>query len=604
MSRSSGETILKKNALDKLKYILSQAKIEETSYDVTYKYQLKILFGIDDNSFKLKFDEKSELALMIYKIVDVLYLAMKISKNKRENLYNTYLDNIEDLNLVKLLDELKVLKALKYEISNKKLSELLKIIQGILVIKNIYTLSEYIDSVLLTLSFYLGYECFLKYQIYAMIIQFYLSNFGVILNFHENEINVSEKRALDLICDLFKKEAIDTTVLIESIIILNYNSLEDVLQNKKTEDILLGIQDISFRFNRSKTNIIFYVEEVIEMFADEMDLELYKEKTTKKLDNNEQEAKTKEKIDKSIEEQDKKFLLNEANKNNNSDKVTDKMNVTKAQQKNDIDIVEGDEKVEDNQSYKNNMNIINTINNLIKNINMGNSEDMKKNTESLRNLMLKIVEDNSQLKEKINVMTGKMNEMAQEMQNQAGTIQEMQNQIQEINNLKEQVNNLRDECDDLNVTLNKIKFRDLSRNFLRCFYPYLEKDDWKIINNNRTLKGEIISNKIKKKYPKCDEKKMNLIQNLIKKSSNLLNQGNRFAHHILIKKFQYEIEEYKERNNLDRLSSPNLFCLLLNLGISYDADETFEDSYSFLKNYFTRNLRKPLSDNLLDSYFN
>jgi hypothetical protein len=604
MSRSSGETILKKNALDKLKYILSQAKIEETSYDVTYKYQLKILFGIDDNSFKLKFDEKSELALMIYKIVDVLYLAMKISKNKRENLYNTYLDNIEDLNLVKLLDELKVLKALKYEISNKKLSELLKIIQGILVIKNIYTLSEYIDSVLLTLSFYLGYECFLKYQIYAMIIQFYLSNFGVILNFHENEINVSEKRALDLICDLFKKEAIDTTVLIESIIILNYNSLEDVLQNKKTEDILLGIQDISFRFNRSKTNIIFYVEEVIEMFADEMDLELYKEKTTKKLDNNEQEAKTKEKIDKSIEEQDKKFLLNEANKNNNSDKVTDKMNVTKAQQKNDIDIVEGDEKVEDNQSYKNNMNIINTINNLIKNINMGNSEDMKKNTESLRNLMLKIVEDNSQLKEKINVMTGKMNEMAQEMQNQAGTIQEMQNQIQEINNLKEQVNNLRDECDDLNVTLNKIKFRDLSRNFLRCFYPYLEKDDWKIINNNRNLKGEIISNKIKKKYPKCDEKKMNLIQNLIKKSSNLLNQGNRFAHHILIKKFQYEIEEYKERNNLDRLSSPNLFCLLLNLGISYDADETFEDSYSFLKNYFTRNLRKPLSDNLLDSYFN
>ena len=251
MSRSSGETILKKNALDKLKYILSQAKIEETSYDVTYKYQLKILFGIDDNSFKLKFDEKSELALMIYKIVDVLYLAMKISKNKRENLYNTYLDNIEDLNLVKLLDELKVLKALKYEISNKKLSELLKIIQGILVIKNIYTLSEYIDSVLLTLSFYLGYECFLKYQIYAMIIQFYLSNFGVILNFHENEINVSEKRALDLICDLFKKEAIDTTVLIESIIILNYNSLEDVLQNKKTEDILLGIQDISFRFNRN-----------------------------------------------------------------------------------------------------------------------------------------------------------------------------------------------------------------------------------------------------------------------------------------------------------------------------------------------------------------
>ena len=340
------------------------------------------------------------------------------------------------------------------------------------------------------------------------------------------------------------------------------------------------------------------------MFADEMDLELYKEKTTKKLDNNEQEAKTKEKIDKSIEEQDKKFLLNEANKNNNSDKVTDKMNVTKAQQKNDIDIVEGDEKVEDNQSYKNNMNIINTINNLIKNINMGNSEDMKKNTESLRNLMLKIVEDNSQLKEKINVMTGKMNEMAQEMQNQAGTIQEMQNQIQEINNLKEQVNNLRDECDDLNVTLNKIKFRDLSRNFLRCFYPYLEKDDWKIINNNRNLKGEIISNKIKKKYPKCDEKKMNLIQNLIKKSSKLLNQGNRFAHHILIKKFQYEIEEYKERNNLDRLSSPNLFCLLLNLGISYDADETFEDSYSFLKNYFTRNLRKPLSDNLLDSYFN
>ena len=70
---------------NKLKFILAQDKKDETLNDMLYKKQLKILFGVDDNnSFKLLFNEESQIAKIIYKIVDIIFWLLKVQKKERE----------------------------------------------------------------------------------------------------------------------------------------------------------------------------------------------------------------------------------------------------------------------------------------------------------------------------------------------------------------------------------------------------------------------------------------------------------------------------------------------------------------------------------------
>ena len=55
---------------NKLKFILAKDKKDETINDMLYKKLLKTFFGVDDNNFiKLLFNEESQIAKIIYKIV-------------------------------------------------------------------------------------------------------------------------------------------------------------------------------------------------------------------------------------------------------------------------------------------------------------------------------------------------------------------------------------------------------------------------------------------------------------------------------------------------------------------------------------------------------
>ena len=80
----------KQTIFNKLKFILAQDKKDETLNDMLYKKQLKILFGVDDNnSFKLLFNEESQIAKIIYKIVDIIFWLLKVQKKEREKIYNS-----------------------------------------------------------------------------------------------------------------------------------------------------------------------------------------------------------------------------------------------------------------------------------------------------------------------------------------------------------------------------------------------------------------------------------------------------------------------------------------------------------------------------------
>lgn len=213
---------------------------------------------------------------------------------------------------------------------------------------------------------------------------------------------------------------------------------------------------------------------------------------------------------------------------------------------------------------------------------MGN-ESLNKEMKNLQNLMVNIVDENKKMKEKIEEMS-----------------QNILKQSQEIEELKESVEFLADECQDIKEILGNIQYRDLSKNFLRYFKTFLTDEDWKRIRKNKYKRGEIITKRIEKSYPNAERQKMSIVLELVKKSSNLIQEGNYLAHSPTLDKYEDEINAYRKKKNLKNLTSPIAFCFLVNLGIS---DTVFDKAYSFLTEFFNIDLINTKGDNLLDIYF-
>lgn len=151
------------------------------------------------------------------------------------------------------------------------MKNLFNIISFALDQKTSYTFEEYIDSVLVDLSFVLGLELLLKYQLYLILHTYYLSPIHVNLDFSENEINISDDTSLDLIIEIFNKKQNEFESVIKSIVFLNYGSLENSIKNYQIDEILSAI-DVVFKKQNIKNVIKFslYVEKIPTMFVDEL----------------------------------------------------------------------------------------------------------------------------------------------------------------------------------------------------------------------------------------------------------------------------------------------------------------------------------------------
>ena len=240
---------------DKLKFILDEDKKEETLNDKLYKYQLKILFGVDDNnSFKLLFNVESQIAKLIYKIVDILFWILKLQKEDREKIYKSNVTDIKEKYIRKIIVELNMLQIYDIDI-NENLIGLFNIISDFTnKKKEKVSLAEYIDLILLLLYFNSGLDSFLKYQIYSINDLYYLNKYGITLSYKysENEINSTEDKSIDLIMDLLNKDENNFATMIQPIIVLNYNSLKDAIDNFSVEEILLEISTIAKRLKNIK----------------------------------------------------------------------------------------------------------------------------------------------------------------------------------------------------------------------------------------------------------------------------------------------------------------------------------------------------------------
>ena len=606
--------------LGKLNFILEQDKKDETLNDQLYKYQLNILFKKrDNNSFDCCFVQDSQTGKIIFKIIEILYFLFHIKKDERENLYNSDVMKIENKELNELLVELNVLQNYQLEI-NTNLIKLFNVVSELIETRNKdSSICQYIDSALLSLSFNTGFDKLLKYQMFSLIIQCFLQKYNIPVSYYENEINVNEDKSIDLILNLFTKDKVDLSCVIQSIIILNYNSLNDVISNCTTNEIFSLIENISQKLKDMNQvgKISVCVERIIEMFVDEIEYQKDKKKVKNKKNKKYKKKKKQEKTVKNMTISEITPKLNNGNTGINIDKNTNEINKPNDPINKIDDEIIG--KNPNNELNNPKLNIINLFNNIVNKINMGN-EVLKNDIENVKHLILDVVENNDKLSENVEKLNGEMEKKNQEInrlnkeydllieenklqkKNIEQLVEENKEQNKNIDNLEQRIENLENDCDELKYIISKIQFRDLSKNFLRCFNSYLLDEDFDKIKANKQLRGEIISNRINKLFPNADKERMKIIQDLLRYSSDLINKGNYLAHSITIEEYENEIKNYKEEKKIKQIQSPVIFCFVYFLEISEQYDESFDNSYSFLNQCFTRNLRSFKSKNLLENY--
>ena len=153
------------------------------------------------------------------------------------------------------------------------------------------------------------------------------------------------------------------------------------------------------------------------------------------------------------------------------------------------------------------------------------NDDNSDNVEELRGIIFQIIDNNREMVKSMDIMNKKIEilsienrEMKKELNKEKDNTNEKIKQLEEtIQSLYDEINIINNKNEEIKQALVKIQARDMSKNFLRCFYSYLTKNDFKRIRKNYNLKGKIISDRIKEKFINIKEKeKLNIVLELIK----------------------------------------------------------------------------------------
>ena len=153
----------------------------------------------------------------ISKIIDILYLVFLMPNAQRKSFYDKNVYDIKEENFLTKLIELQKVKSFDIPFETNKHKDLFKIISAALDAKEIYSFSDYIDSIFLNLSFLPGLGLLLKYHLFSLITTYYLSPVKILPDFNEAEINIFDEFSFSLILELFKNKQSDFDSIIKSI---------------------------------------------------------------------------------------------------------------------------------------------------------------------------------------------------------------------------------------------------------------------------------------------------------------------------------------------------------------------------------------------------
>ena len=201
---------------------------------------------------------------------------------------------------------------------------------------------------------------------------------------------------------------------------------------------------------------------------------------------------------------------------------------------------EGEKLNENKESLNDKINKL--FDNILNKINMGN--DIKNELEEIKSNINIVLDENQQMKEKFVIMENKIEQMKEKGATMENKMEQMNQQIQGLSKENDSIN---EKLDELKEVLGEIQTRDLIRNFLKCFETYLTRSDRDDIKAGKMTTGKAISKRIVTIFPRVDQDKLYIVQILLEASSDLLKEGNYFAHELFLENFDKNIEDYKKK---------------------------------------------------------
>ena len=224
-------------------------------------------------------------------------------------------------------------------------------------------------------------------------------------------------------------------------------------------------------------------------------------------------------------------------------------------------------------------------------IKIRNLEDKQKKNKQFNE---KKERNEEKLKLEVDKLKKDVKELESIAQRRQNTITNLENDLYELkaekNKVDKEINNNIEYCKNLEKIIGNIQFRKFAKNFLKFFKKYLTPEDLEAIKKDPYIKNKLILNRFQCLFSKkCKNKKLyNTIENLIIKTSQLLNSGNNNAHSITLNNYKNQIIQYKSTNNLLYLYSPLSYVFCINLKLSKNM---FEESFKLLTKYFDENLK-------------
>ena len=254
----------------------------------------------------------------------------------------------------------------------------------------------------------------------------------------------------------------------------------------------------------------------------------------------------------------------------------------------------------DNQKENNKMlleNNIKKIKDLLSKLNMENnsSSELIRLYKELFIKIDKLEEELKETKKHSKEFEEELKEAKKQLEDKADKSKEDISELaNEVNQLKEDINKLNKQNKKIKEMLSKIQCRELAKSFLFCHNLYLTKEDFEKINSYKyrecdfyQKKSEIIVNRLRKRFSgDKNDKKLEIVINLVIKACLCLSKGNTNAHSFVMDVYNKDMDEYIEKNKLFSITYPYTFCFLKGI----EVDENFDESYNFLSEYFDKNL--------------
>ena len=612
MNKNKNKDLIKEATLDSVKIIINKAKTSKLQNEEIIKFFLEKIF-INDMDTKFKFPDVNEkrnksLFNIIIKFVQLLSKLFESPEDKRKEIYISNLEQIKDKDLIivqKIKRLYKINEVLKYERNIdmnsheiKKLNNLINLYDIEYRILKKYednTLNSLIDKAIIHIGFNTKNDVIIKFISFMLIKNVYLKNKEIKeIEFVHCQIDQSNEVCFNLLLDLFRHNYAENIELILSYVILRFNTFKELLKSYDMIKVSKAAENSKNRIESDYSrNDFISIEKISMIFIEEY------EKLSLDQNDNEPNKFADNESENKIEE-NAIIIDNDNIRGKDSTKINKEIKEPNTNVKQELMTETLLDLNSDNQKENNKMlleNNIKKIKDLLSKINMENnsSSELIRLYKELFIKIDKLEEELKETKKHSKEFEEELKEAKKQLEDKADKSKEDISELaNEVNQLKEDINKLNKQNKKIKEMLSKIQCRELAKSFLFCHNLYLTKEDFEKINSYKyrecdfyQKKSEIIVNRLRKRFSgDKNDKKLEIVINLVIKACLCLSKGNTNAHSFVMDVYNKDMDEYIEKNKLFSITYPYTFCFLKGI----EVDENFDESYNFLSEYFDKNL--------------